>query len=76
MIDFRIDENEDRVFHFVPRFDPQVVVRNTQKDGVWGVEEKTQPKFPFKRGEEFKIIIFSDPEKFQVSANRTEYKIN
>ena len=50
-----------------------MVVRNTKEDGVWGTEEREQPTFPFVRGQEFKVIIFSDPEKFQVGTNRTEY---
>ena len=63
-------------FHFNPRFDEQVVVRNTKKGGVWGSEERQQPYFPFRHGQEFKMVIFSDPEKFQVIKHRTVFPRN
>ena len=45
----------DVAFHFNPRFDGDVTVRNSKESGGWQNEEREQECFPFTRGEEFEI---------------------
>lgn len=65
-----IGPNEtDVTMHINPRFnahgDENTVVCNSCQGGNWG-EEVRQGGFPFKQGEEFKIVITFNPEEFQV----------
>ncbi|XP_075880111.1 lectin, galactoside-binding, soluble, 2a [Nelusetta ayraudi] len=59
----------DVTMHINPRFnahgDENAVVCNSCQGGTWG-EEVRQGGFPFKQGEEFKIVITFNPEEFQV----------
>lgn len=46
----------DIAFHLNPRFDENVVVRNTQINSSWGCEERSLPqKMPFARGRSFSV---------------------
>ncbi|XP_040496967.1 galectin-9 isoform X4 [Ursus maritimus] len=48
----------DIAFHLNPRFDENVVVRNTQINSSWGCEERSLPqKMPFARGRSFSVWI-------------------
>lgn len=43
--------------HFNPRFDEDVIVRNTRIGATWGEEERDCDRFPFARGQDFNIRI-------------------
>jgi len=48
----------DIAFHLNPRFDENVVVRNTQINSSWGSEERSlSRKMPFARGRSFLVWI-------------------
>ncbi|XP_004399690.1 PREDICTED: galectin-9 isoform X1 [Odobenus rosmarus divergens] len=48
----------DIAFHLNPRFDENVVVRNTQINSSWGSEERSlSRKMPFARGRSFSVWI-------------------
>ncbi|KAK7487135.1 hypothetical protein BaRGS_00021630 [Batillaria attramentaria] len=51
------NESDDIAFHFNPRFDEQVVVRNTRDGGDWGDEERDQPCFPFEPEDQFELAL-------------------
>ncbi|RXN16915.1 galectin-9-like isoform X3 [Labeo rohita] len=55
-------------FHYNPRFDENVVVRNTYQDGKWGKEELSEP-MPFKGGELLMITIICGPHQYEVFVN-------
>lgn len=58
----------DIAFHFNPRVNDRVVVRNSNLGGSWGPEERDQPSFPFQAGQPFAMIIFCEPNEFKVSS--------
>jgi len=62
----------DIAFHFNPRLNEGVVVRNSQLGGSWGPEERDQPSFPFAAGQQFTMIILCEPNDFKVSNLRSE----
>lgn len=70
---FSIDykEGSNIAFHFNPRFDerPNAVVRNTMSRGEWGDEERPCPKFPFQRGQPFKLQILFTRDNYKVAVN-------
>ncbi|XP_054830472.1 galectin-1-like [Eublepharis macularius] len=49
-------DNSNVLIHFNPRFDENVVVYNTRKDGKWGSETRDH-QFPFKQGEITKLTF-------------------
>ncbi|KAB5550396.1 hypothetical protein PHYPO_G00053280 [Pangasianodon hypophthalmus] len=55
-------------FHYNPRFNENVVVRNTQTMGQWGTEER-YGEMPFYRGQNFEVIISCNPEHYNVFVN-------
>ncbi|KAK2831421.1 hypothetical protein Q7C36_016507 [Tachysurus vachellii] len=55
-------------FHFNPRFDENVVVRNTQTMEKWGSEERSGG-MPFHKGQNFQIIISCNPHHYNVFVN-------
>ena len=57
----------DIAFHFCPRVNEGVVVRNSLLGGSWGQEERNQPSFPFQAGQQFTMIILCEPTEFKVS---------
>ncbi|XP_061166319.1 uncharacterized protein LOC133175224 [Saccostrea echinata] len=61
--------NGDTLFHFNPRPNDGVVVRNSHIDGSWGPEEREQPHFPFDNGKSFSVRIDVTAEKFIVYVN-------
>ena len=56
----------DIAFHFNPRFDEKVVVRNTFRKGAWGREERQETHFPFTPGVNFDIIIRCENQVLKV----------
>ncbi|XP_026780403.3 galectin-9 isoform X1 [Pangasianodon hypophthalmus] len=55
-------------FHYNPRFDENLVVRNTQTIEQWGTEERSGG-MPFHRGQNFQIIISCNPYHYNVFVN-------
>ena len=54
----------DIAFHLNPRFNENVVVRNTQINNSWGVEERSlQRNMPFTRGQSFSVRCCSQEPK-------------
>ncbi|XP_051743324.1 galectin-9-like [Ctenopharyngodon idella] len=53
---------------YSPRFDENVVVRNTYEDGQWGEEERSKP-MPFKKGEPLLVVIFCGQHQYEVFVN-------
>lgn len=72
-INFRHSETGDIAFHFNPRLNDQVVVRNTQVNGGWQHEERQQPSFPFRNGQPCNIMILCEPTQFKVAVNGQHY---
>ena len=48
--------DDDIAFHFNPRFNVGVVVRNTRQGGAWGTEEQHQSSFPFDHDDQFDLL--------------------
>jgi hypothetical protein len=63
------DQGGDIAFHFNPRINNGVVVRNSSIGGAWGTEERAQPSFPFQAGQQFQMIILCEPNDFKVAVN-------
>ncbi|NP_001187343.1 galectin-9 [Ictalurus punctatus] len=55
-------------FHYNPRFDENLVVRNTQTVENWGSEERSGG-MPFQKGQNFQIIISCNPHHYNVFVN-------
>ncbi|GCC32871.1 uncharacterized protein [Chiloscyllium punctatum] len=64
---------QDIVFHFSARFREagfhQVMVRNSRISNDWGTEERDAPRFPFKYGERFEVLILGEPNQYKLAAN-------
>ena len=60
--------SDDIAFHFNPRFNQDVVVRNTFRNGEWGPEER-DGGFPFTAGEEFSLIFVCQDYGYEVAVN-------
>ncbi|KAM4605811.1 uncharacterized protein O3C94_023275 [Discoglossus pictus] len=67
-------EGSDIAFHINPRFDGKdKVVFNSFLGGSWGGEEKKKHDFPFHRGRHFEMVIFVNPNCFQVNVNGSPF---
>ncbi|XP_035240193.1 uncharacterized protein LOC118209142, partial [Anguilla anguilla] len=59
--------------HFNPRFKPnEVVVFNTFQNGKWGKEERVN-EMPFRKGEEFELVIIVTAKGYQVIVNGRQF---
>lgn len=67
-----VGSNGDWLFHLNPRFSEKKIVRNSQKDGVWGTEER-EGKFPLAKGEAVDIIIQNESYSIQLYINGQHY---
>ena len=65
------DDDADIAMHFNPRFEEQVVVRNTRVGGDWQEEEREHESedFPFEKKDTFEISINCRDDKFLVRLN-------
>ncbi|XP_075415360.1 galectin-9 [Tenrec ecaudatus] len=60
----------DIAFHLNPRFTENAVVRNTQINGSWGIEERALPrKMPFRRGQNFLVCIMCESHCLKVAVD-------
>ncbi|XP_053550343.1 grifin [Bombina bombina] len=64
-INFLTDSEDQKVFHFNPRFAENAIICNSFLTGRWGQEERSDT-FPLEAKEPFQIEIYSDQEHFQV----------
>ncbi|XP_058600950.1 galectin-9-like [Onychostoma macrolepis] len=55
-------------FHYLCRFEENAVIRNTNENGIWGPEEKTEG-IPFIQGQFFQVKISCKAEQYDVSVN-------
>ncbi|XP_054717647.1 galectin-6-like [Uloborus diversus] len=55
-------------FHFNPRFDEGVVVRNSRLDESWGDEER-EGDYPFVAGESFLLAVTAGVDGYEVEVN-------
>ncbi|XP_035240190.1 galectin-6-like [Anguilla anguilla] len=65
-------KSRDNAFHFNPRFDTNMVVFNTFRNGRWENEERPS-EMPFSRGENFKLVYIITSEGYQVIVNDSPF---
>ncbi|GCB78693.1 hypothetical protein scyTo_0016856 [Scyliorhinus torazame] len=62
----------DILFHFSVRFNDwgqEVIVRNSMINNSWGGEEREAPRFPFKPGQKFEILLLAEPTQYKMAVN-------
>ncbi|XP_078090013.1 galectin-3-like isoform X3 [Mustelus asterias] len=63
----------DILLHFNVRFKEgghhHVIVRNSMINNSWGGEERAAPRFPFKQGEQFEILLLAEPTQYKIAVN-------
>ncbi|TKR73607.1 hypothetical protein L596_020901 [Steinernema carpocapsae] len=67
-----LNHQNERIFHFNPRFSEKKVVRNADLNGTWGQEER-EGKFPFHKNEGFDVTIVNEPYAIQVYVNDQQF---
>ncbi|TRY54125.1 hypothetical protein DNTS_031167 [Danionella cerebrum] len=67
-ITFNLGFRNEIAFHYNPRFDENVVVRNTKQKEKWGAEERFGG-LPFHRGQPFQLTISCNPQHYNVFVN-------
>lgn len=65
-------ELQNTCLHFNPRFNENIIVRNTMIEGKWGDEEK-DGGLPIKRGQEFTIEIECFEECYVITINDLKF---
>ncbi|KAI4896639.1 hypothetical protein NFI96_029897 [Prochilodus magdalenae] len=65
---FNLRHRSGVAFHYNPRFDENLVVRNTQTGTNWGSEER-HGGMPFYKGQPFQVIISCSPHQYTVLVN-------
>ncbi|KAK9977174.1 hypothetical protein ABG768_018995 [Culter alburnus] len=71
-IEFNLHHKFGIAFHYNPRFDTNMVVRNTFEDGKWRDMEEQSGPMPFKRGQPFLVTIFCSRDHYKVFVNGEE----
>uniref|UniRef100_A0A7M4FWS4 Galectin n=1 Tax=Crocodylus porosus TaxID=8502 RepID=A0A7M4FWS4_CROPO len=68
-----LKSGNDIAFHLNPRFDENVIVRNSFLNQTWGTEERDMPgKMPLARGQDFTIRILCQDHCFKVAVNEQD----
>ena len=62
-----VTSNGDIAFHFNPRLNENVAVRNTVIGGTFQTEERDQESFPFAAGQQFTVVITVNSDNYVVS---------
>ncbi|CAH1130207.1 unnamed protein product [Ceutorhynchus assimilis] len=65
-------ELENVCLHLNPRFSENVVIRNSMQEGKWDNEER-EGSMPFARGQEFKLLIESTEDAFNIYVNDEKF---
>ncbi|XP_019761431.1 tectonin beta-propeller repeat-containing protein isoform X1 [Dendroctonus ponderosae] len=65
-------ELENVCLHINPRFFDNAVIRNSMSEGKWDAEER-EGGMPFLKGQEFRLLIQSTEDAFQISVNDKEF---
>lgn len=65
-------ETNDVAFHFNPRLNENIVVRNTYQNNQWGDEERNGES-PLRAGSDFSLIISCEDRGYRVFINNTEF---
>lgn len=73
VISEHLKNSGDIAFHFNPRFDQQLVVRNSRESNKWGPEEKEPNAIPFQMGKEFEVMILCEQLGYKVAVNGKHY---
>ncbi|KTF87400.1 hypothetical protein cypCar_00034678 [Cyprinus carpio] len=68
IITFNLRHRSGIAFHYNPRFDEKVVVRNTNHMEQWGTEDRSGG-LPFQRGQPFQVAISCNPHHYNVFVN-------
>uniref|UniRef100_M3XGS3 Galectin n=2 Tax=Latimeria chalumnae TaxID=7897 RepID=M3XGS3_LATCH len=61
-----MDSERDIGLQLAVNFQDRSVRRNTKELGKWGTEEKNIPYFPFRAGDNFKMEILCEKERFRI----------
>ena len=69
VVNFISVNSNDIAFHFNPRFNQGVVVRNTHRNGKWDPNYESDGGFPFTAGEEFSLIFVCQNYGYEVAVN-------
>nr|AAR84192.1 tandem-repeat galectin Gal9-L1 [Danio rerio] len=67
-ITFNLCYRSGIAFHYNPRFDENVVVRNTNQMEKWGAEERFGG-LPFHKGQAFQVTISCNPQHYNIFVN-------
>jgi hypothetical protein len=59
----------DIALHFNPRFNENVVVKNSFQSGRWGAEDRGGMGMPFHKGQSFECVILVRQDKYMVAVN-------
>ena len=73
LVTVHLIKNGDIGLHFNPRFDSNIVVRNTRQKGVWGPEERKADEFPFAHGYPFELMFLIDQNDIKVAVNSNHF---
>ncbi|GAB0099225.1 Galectin [Sergentomyia squamirostris] len=69
IIRFTEGETKKQALHFNPRFDPQVVVRNSMNDNLNFLQEERDGEFPFVIDQQFKLAFAFTSSEFRFAIN-------
>jgi galectin-9 len=69
VISEQLKQSGDIALHFNPRFDTNLVVRNSRQNGRWGPEEREPQVMPYAAGRDFETMLLIEADGFKVAVN-------